>query len=53
VRKIDEFVDSVYQNLNGDIKDIQDLKAEMKSHLLESVHELKSQGYSEKDAIYF
>jgi hypothetical protein len=51
VRKIDEFVDSVYQNLNGDIKDIQDLKAEMKSHLLESVHELKSQGYSEKDAI--
>lgn len=51
MRKIELFVDSVYHNVAGNKKDIQELKAEMTSHLLEAVHELKSEGKSEQEAI--
>ncbi|GGM37889.1 hypothetical protein GCM10011351_25110 [Paraliobacillus quinghaiensis] len=51
MRKIDTFVDSVYHNTSGNKKEIQELKAEMKNHLLEAVHELKSEGKSEQEAI--
>ncbi|SES45981.1 permease prefix domain 1-containing protein [Psychrobacillus sp. OK032] len=50
MKQIEAFVDSVYQNVGGNIKEIQELKAEMKSHLLEAVHELKIEGKSEKEA---
>ncbi|MFJ8520268.1 permease prefix domain 1-containing protein [Lysinibacillus xylanilyticus] len=51
MKPIDAYVDSVYQNIGGNRKEIQELKAEMKSHLLEAVHELKSEGKSEQEAI--
>lgn len=51
MKKIEEFVDSVYQKVGGNKKEIQELKAEMKGHLLEAVHELKSEGKSEEEAI--
>ncbi|PWA09236.1 hypothetical protein DCC39_13280 [Pueribacillus theae] len=51
MKPIDLFVDEVYQNVGGNKKEIEELKAEMKSHLLEAVHELKSEGKSEKEAI--
>ena len=51
MKQIEAFVDSVYQNVGGNKKEIQELKAEMKSHLLEAVHELKSEGKSEEEAI--
>lgn len=51
MKGIDEFVGSVYQNVGGNEKEIQELKAEMKNHLLEAVHELKSDGKSEQEAI--
>lgn len=51
MKKIEAFVDSVYQNVGGNKKEIQELKAEMKSHLLEAVHELKTEGKSEQEAI--
>lgn len=51
MKQIEAFVDSVYQNVQGNKKEIKDLKAEMKSHLLETVHELKIEGKSEQEAI--
>lgn len=42
MRQIDAYVDSVYENIGGNRKEIQELKAEMKSHLIEAVHELKA-----------
>lgn len=51
MKQIDLFVDEVYQNVGGNKKEIQELKAEMKGHLLEAVHELKSEGKSEEEAI--
>ncbi|KRF58934.1 hypothetical protein ASG99_27210 [Bacillus sp. Soil768D1] len=49
--QIEAFVDSVYQNVGGNKKEIQELKAEMKSHLLEAVYELKLEGKTEQEAI--
>ena len=43
MKQIEAFVDSVYQNVGGSKREIQELKAEMKSHLLEAVHELKNE----------
>lgn len=51
MKQIEAFVDSVYQKIGGNKKEIQELKAEMKSHLLEAVHELKTEGKSEQEAI--
>src|SRR3954447_21355412 len=51
MKQIEAFVDSVYQNVGGNKKEIQELKAEMKSHLLEAVHELKAEGKTEQEAI--
>ena len=48
MKQIEAFVDSVYQKVGGNKKAIKELKAEMKSHLLEAVHELKSEGKSKK-----
>jgi hypothetical protein len=49
--QIELFVDSVYKNASGNKQEIQELKAEMKNHLLEAVHELKIEGKSEQEAI--
>lgn len=51
MKQIEAFVDLIYQNIGGNKKEIQELKAEMKSHLIESVHELKIEGKSEQEAI--
>ncbi|MEH7399980.1 permease prefix domain 1-containing protein [Gottfriedia acidiceleris] len=51
MKQIDAFVDSVYLNVGENLKEVQELKAEMKGHLLEAVHELKSEGKSEQEAI--
>jgi hypothetical protein len=51
MKQIEDFVDSVYHNVAGNEQEIQELKAEMKSHLLEAVDELKKQGKSEQEAI--
>ena len=51
MRQIDAYVDSVYQNIGGNRREIQELKAEMKSHLMEAVHELKAEGMREKEAV--
>lgn len=51
MKQIEAYVEEVYQGIGGSKKEINESKAEMKSHLLEAVHELKSEGKSEKEAI--
>ncbi|WP_391203685.1 permease prefix domain 1-containing protein [Psychrobacillus sp. L4] len=51
MKQIEAFVDSVYRNVGGNKEEIQELKAEMKGHLLEAVHELKAEGKTEQEAI--
>lgn len=51
MKQIDMYVEEVYRNVGGNKKEINESKAEMKNHLLEAVHELKSEGKSEKEAI--
>jgi hypothetical protein len=51
MKQIESFIDSVYQNVGGNEREIQELKSEMRNHLLEAVHELKSDGKSEQEAI--
>lgn len=51
MKQIDSFVNSIYHNVGGNKKEIQELKAEMRSHLLEAVYELKIQGLSEQEAM--
>lgn len=51
LKKIEEYVDKVYRHAKGDAQEINDLKMEMKSHLIETVEELKSEGFSEDEAI--
>lgn len=51
MKQIDLFVESIYEQMDGKEKEVQDMKTEMKSHLLEAVHELKLEGKSEQEAI--
>ncbi|MFJ5788857.1 permease prefix domain 1-containing protein [Lysinibacillus sp. NPDC093197] len=51
MKQIESYVDEVYRSAGGNKKEIEELKAEMKNHLIEAVHELKSEGKSEKEAI--
>jgi ABC-type multidrug transport system fused ATPase/permease subunit len=51
MKQIEAFVDEVYHGVGGNEKEIKELKAEMKNHLLEAVHELKKEGKSEREAI--
>lgn len=51
MNQIEVFVDSVYKNAGGNKKEIQELKTEIKGHLLETVHELMTEGKSQQEAI--
>ncbi|MYL57584.1 hypothetical protein GLW20_08705 [Virgibacillus halodenitrificans] len=51
MKQIDMFVESVYSNASGNKKEIEELKAEMKSHLTEAIYELKIEGKTEQEAI--
>ena len=49
MKQIDEYLDNLYKEDKS--KETISLKSEMKEHLLESVKELKDEGYSQEDAI--
>ncbi|MCM3743210.1 permease prefix domain 1-containing protein [Sporosarcina luteola] len=49
MKQIDQFVNSIYAHLNGE--EAKELKREMRSHLLETVEELKAEGKSEREAV--
>lgn len=50
-RKIDEYVNQVYRHAKGNEQEIQELKLEMKNHLLETVQELQAEGMTENQAV--
>ncbi|WP_186673927.1 permease prefix domain 1-containing protein [Sporosarcina sp. BP05] len=49
MKQIEQFVNSIYAHLSG--KEAKELKQEMRSHLLETVEELKAEGKSEQEAV--
>lgn len=51
MKEIEVFVDSVYRNVDGNKEEVQELKSEMRSHLMEAVHDLKNHGKTEEEAI--
>lgn len=51
MKEIDRYVDKIYKNMDKKSKEIQDLRNEMKVHLVNTVEELKSSGYSEEESI--
>ncbi|UZJ78531.1 permease prefix domain 1-containing protein [Fictibacillus sp. KU28468] len=51
MKQIDDYVNAMYRNADGNKKEINELKEEMKSHLLEAVYDWKAKGKSEKEAI--
>lgn len=51
MKSIDEFVDYLYKGVNGKSEEISGFKEEMKSHLIETVNELKKQGKTEEESL--
>ncbi|OIK12623.1 permease prefix domain 1-containing protein [Bacillus sp. MUM 13] len=51
MKQIDKYVNSIYKDVAGDKRDIEDLKQEMRSHLLEAVEDLTNKGKTEEEAI--
>ncbi|WP_338852352.1 permease prefix domain 1-containing protein [Clostridium perfringens] len=51
MREIDNYIDSLYKNIDGISKENKDIKETMRTHLIESVEELKLEGFSEKESI--
>lgn len=51
MKQIESYVDEVYHDVGGNKKEIEELKAEMKNHLIEAAHEFKAKGMSDQEAI--
>ncbi|PYZ93427.1 hypothetical protein CR194_09635 [Salipaludibacillus keqinensis] len=51
MKRIDEYVNFIYKHVSGDKEEIEELKEEMRNHLIECAEELKSEGKSEKQAV--
>ncbi len=51
MKRIDDFLNSIYRNVEGEQDEIQDFKEEMRVHLLEKVNEHKQNGKTEDEAI--
>ncbi|MGY0371992.1 permease prefix domain 1-containing protein [Clostridium sp. JNZ J1-5] len=51
MEQVNKYVNSVYRHVGGDEEEIKILKEEMKSHLLQMIEELKSEGKSEEESI--
>ncbi|EPB9414018.1 permease prefix domain 1-containing protein [Clostridium perfringens] len=51
MREIDNYIDSLYKNIDGISKENKEIKENMRTHLIESVEELKLEGFSEKESI--
>lgn len=51
MKRIDEYIELLYKNRKGNPKEIEELKMEMKNHLLEAVEELKNEDHSEESSI--
>lgn len=49
MKKIDEYINSLYKDVN--MEDLDEMKAEMKIHLVETLSELKKEGKSEDESL--
>jgi hypothetical protein len=51
MNKIDRYIDSIYNDMNESSEEIQELKEEMRGHLIQTISELKKDGISEEESI--
>ncbi|ABR35696.1 permease prefix domain 1-containing protein [Clostridium beijerinckii] len=51
MKSIDQFVDSLYKGVDGNLEEISAFKEEMKAHLIETVKELKKDGKTEEESL--
>jgi hypothetical protein len=51
MKKINLYIDSLYKHMDESSDEVQELKQEMKNHLLQTVNELKVEGKSEEESI--
>ncbi|MET7038982.1 permease prefix domain 1-containing protein [Clostridium botulinum] len=51
MKKVDKYIDLVYKNVEGNKEEIDIMKQEMKSHLIQSINEFKQEGKSEEESI--
>jgi hypothetical protein len=51
MKEIDLYINSVYENMDHS-PEVEELKGEMRQHLIEAVEELRREGKSEQESIY-
>lgn len=51
MREIDSYINSLYKNFDKNSKENLEIKEVMRTHLIETVEDLKSNGYDEKESI--
>lgn len=51
MREIDSYINSLYKNIDGISKENKEIKETMRNHLIESIEELRLEGFSKKDSI--
>ncbi|WP_078596236.1 permease prefix domain 1-containing protein [Evansella clarkii] len=51
MKKVDEYINSIYKQAMGDKEEIEELKDETRNHLMKDIEELKSEGKLEKEAV--
>ncbi|GFZ31800.1 hypothetical protein CSC2_23260 [Clostridium zeae] len=51
MKEIDKYIESIYKNADYNSDEVEDMKSEMKFHLIETVEELKKEGKSEEESI--
>ncbi|WP_160672932.1 permease prefix domain 1-containing protein [Clostridium sp. C8-1-8] len=51
MKEIDNYINSIYKNADDDFEEIEEIKNDMRQHLIETVEELKREGKSEAESI--
>lgn len=51
MKQIDKYIQSIYKDVVGSRNEVEELKREMRSHLIEAVEDLKAEGKTEEEAI--
>ncbi|MBL4931406.1 VanZ family protein [Clostridium paridis] len=51
MKEIDDYIESLYKNSKENSKEIEELKDDMKTHLIETIEELKREGNSQSESI--
>ncbi|WP_160672935.1 permease prefix domain 1-containing protein [Clostridium sp. C8-1-8] len=51
MKEIDNYINSIYKNADDDFEEIEEIKNDMRQHLIETVEELKREGKGEAESI--